>query len=108
MDASHEAGSPIAREHIVLPGTEGMVNLITALQAQLSLRPIWTQASLMQQALETPQAEVEVQLQKLCYQFKEGMLCSPSLQDIVRLLLLLLLRTLQDAVVANTVHASGW
>ncbi len=45
---------------------------MAALQRHLNLRPIWTQVSLHQQMLEVPQADLELQLQKLCYQFKEG------------------------------------
>ncbi|DBA84225.1 TPA: hypothetical protein ACH3X2_006290, partial [Trebouxia sp. C0005] len=46
--------------------------MTAALERHLSLRPIWTQFSLHQQVLEVPQAILELQLQKLCYQFKEG------------------------------------
>lgn len=102
MGALHAADLVIIREHLVLPGTEGIVNLVTALQTHLSLRPIWTQAFMTQQTPETPQADLELQLQKLCYQFKEGMTSSHSLQHIVRLLML---QSLEHAVVAYMVAA---
>jgi len=48
------------------------LEMTAALERHLNLRPIWTQVSLHQQMLEVPQADLELQLQKLCYQFKEG------------------------------------
>lgn len=46
--------------------------MMEVLQRHLNLRPICTQVSLHQHVLELPQADLELQLQKLCYQFKEG------------------------------------
>ena len=48
------------------------LEITAALERHLSLRPIWIQVSLHQQMLELAQADLEPQLQKLCYQFKEG------------------------------------
>ena len=48
------------------------LEMTAALERHLNLRPIWTQVSLQQQVLEVPPADLELQLRKLCYQFKEG------------------------------------
>ena len=48
------------------------LEITAVLERHLNLRPIWIQVCLHQQMLEVPQADLELQLQKLCYQFKEG------------------------------------
>lgn len=45
---------------------------LQALQAHLQARPVWTQPSLNQQLPEVAQPDLESQLQKLCYQFRDG------------------------------------
>ena len=42
---------------------------------QLQARPVWTEAALAQQLPDTAQADLESQLQMLCYQFKDGTAC---------------------------------
>ncbi|DBB15080.1 hypothetical protein WJX82_003450 [Trebouxia sp. C0006] len=58
--------------HIQTGSHQDSLEMTAALERHLNLRPIWTQVSLHQQVLEVPQADLELQLQKLCYQFKEG------------------------------------
>ncbi len=42
------------------------------LETHLNARPIWTQLALAHQLPHIAQADLQLQLQKQCYQFKEG------------------------------------